>query len=188
MKATMKAQTLVLDASWRPIDTFDWVRAVRKVMVEKAEMLEFYTDEEIGHTWNSSMKCPSVIRLLHFVQKKRDYRQFQKLTRKNVLLRDNHQCQYCGCKLSTKNLSWDHVVPRDSGGRTSWTNIVSSCQKCNIKKANKSLKDCGMKLKRKPIAPKFVAGNPKHSLFSDLKKLPSEKWRSYIYFNIPLES
>jgi len=181
-------QTLVLDSAYRPIDLFDFKKAIKKVFSERAEILESFIDEEIGHTWNSSMKCPSVIRLLHFVQKKRDYRQFQKLTRKNVLLRDNHQCQYCGCKLSTKNLSWDHVVPRDKGGRTMWGNIVSCCVSCNRKKANKSLNDCGMKLKGKPIAPKFVAGDPKHSLFSDLKKLPSEKWRNYIYFNIPLDN
>lgn len=183
----MKAQTLVLDYNYRPIDLFEWTHALKKILGERAEMLEAYTDEEIGFTWKSSMECPSVIRLLHFVQKERNYRRFQKLTRKNVLLRDNHECQYCGTHLTTKNLSWDHVIPRDKGGKTTWNNIVSSCQKCNIKKANKSLEETGMKLKKKPFAPLLVAGENKHSLFADLKKLPTEKWKNYIYFNTVLE-
>lgn len=182
----METQTLVLDFNYRPIDLFDWKKALKKVMSDRAEMLEAFTDEEIGMEWKGAMECPSVIRLLHFIQKSRDYRQYQKLTRKNVLLRDNHQCQYCGCHLTTKNLSWDHVVPRDKGGKTTWRNIVSSCQKCNVKKGNKSLEETGMKLKNIPFAPKLVAGDYKQSLFSDLKKLPSEKWKSYIYFNTEL--
>jgi hypothetical protein len=182
----MNAQTLVLDANYRPIDIFDWKKAVKKILGDRAEMLEAYVDDEIGEEWKSAMECPSVIRLLHFIQKTKDYRRFQKLTRRNVLLRDNHECQYCSCHLTTKNLSWDHVVPRDMGGKTTWQNIVSACQKCNIKKANKSLADSGMILKKKPFAPKLVAGEYKHSLFADLKKLPSEKWRQYIYFNAEL--
>lgn len=181
----LNAQTLVLDANWNPIDLAHWTDGIRKILNEKAELLEAYTDNEIGMEWKHALQCPSVIRLLHFVQRTKDYRKFQKLTRRNVLLRDNHECQYCGCHLTTKNLSWDHLVPRDKGGRTTWKNIVSCCVPCNRKKANQTLEESGMVLRKKPYAPLMVAGE-RHSLFSDLKKLPSEKWRNYIYFNSPL--
>jgi len=180
-------ETLVLDFNYRPIDIFPLRKAIKKYFSGRAEILENYTDTEIGYTWKSGMTAPSVIRLLHFIQKERDYRRFQKLTRHNVLVRDNFQCQYCGCHLTTKNLSWDHVVPRVHGGKTTFLNIVSSCQKCNVKKGSRSLAECGMTLKKRPIAPKIVAGEIKHSIFQDLKKLPSEKWKNYIYFNAQLE-
>lgn len=179
-------ETLVLDSNYRPIDIFDWKKALRKVMSERAELLETYVDKEIGFEWKQGMDCPAVIRLLYFVQRSRNYSRYQKLTRKNVLVRDNYTCQYCGCHLTVKNLSWDHVIPRDKGGKTVWNNICACCYKCNRKKANKLLSECGMVLKKKPFAPQLVAGSESHSLFQDLKKLPSESWKHYIYFNVPL--
>lgn len=179
-------QVLVLDRNYNPVDIFPFTKAIRKVMSERAEALEFYVDDEIGYTWNSAMKCPAVIRLLYFVQKSRRFSRFQKLTRQNILVRDNHQCQYCDNKLTMKTLSWDHVVPRDKGGLTTWTNLVACCVKCNVKKGNKLLHECGMHLKRKPTKPTLVQGQIHNTMLGNLKKLPSESWKNYIYFNVEL--
>lgn len=76
-------------------------------------------------------------------------------TRQNLYKRDGYTCQYCGAQPGSKNLSIDHVVPRAKGGVSSWTNCVLSCLKCNHRKGDRSLRDSGMKLQRKPEAPKW---------------------------------
>lgn len=181
-------ETLVLDANYRPITIFPFGKAIRKVMSERAEVLERFTDEEIGREWKGAMECPSVIRLLHFVQKPRKHNIYQRLTRQNVLIRDNYCCQYCGCHLNIKTLSWDHIVPRDKGGKSTWTNLVSACQHCNVKKGNKSLQESGLHLKKKPVAPLKIMGVDEFSFFSSLKNFPSERWKSYLYFNTELDA
>jgi 5-methylcytosine-specific restriction endonuclease McrA len=55
------------------------------------------------------------------------------LTRRNVLRRDGHRCQYCG---SRDRLTLDHVLPKSRGGPDSWDNLVAACVPCNNKKGN----------------------------------------------------
>ena len=60
-----------------------------------------------------------------------------KFTRHNVFVRDRLTCQYCGQSFEPRELNLDHVVPRDKGGNTIWENVVTSCIRCNSRKANK---------------------------------------------------
>lgn len=78
-----------------------------------------------------------------------------KFTRENIFERDNFVCQYCGTQFAFKNLNLDHVIPRDRGGRTSWENIVTSCVRCNTRKANRMPHEAGMRLMRKPSRPRY---------------------------------
>jgi 5-methylcytosine-specific restriction endonuclease McrA len=83
----------------------------------------------------------------------RDYVKPQKrvaFTRFNLFLRDGFQCQYCGSK---GDLTFDHVVPRKSGGVTSWENVVAACSKCNLKKGSKALRHSGLSLRQQPRQP-----------------------------------
>ena len=41
-----------------------------------------------------------------------------------MFLRDRFTCQYCG---SRDDLTFDHVMPRSRGGRTTWENVVTAC-------------------------------------------------------------
>jgi 5-methylcytosine-specific restriction endonuclease McrA len=52
-------------------------------------------------------------------------------------------------------LNLDHVIPRQNGGRTSWENVVTSCVRCNSRKANRLPHQAGMHLIRKPTKPKW---------------------------------
>lgn len=52
--------------------------------------------------------------------------------KREVLKRDNHQCQYCG-KVS-KNLFVDHVVPYTMRGPGYAYNLVACCGSCNVLK------------------------------------------------------
>ena len=76
-----------------------------------------------------------------------------KLSRENIYKRDKYTCQYCGKKLDQKQLNLDHILPRHRGGKTAWTNVVSCCFECNLKKGGKTLQEANMRLLKKPRAP-----------------------------------
>jgi 5-methylcytosine-specific restriction endonuclease McrA len=78
-----------------------------------------------------------------------------RFSRRNVFLRDKFTCQYCEQVLPETQLNLDHVMPRDKGGRTTWENIVTSCFRCNTRKANKLPHEVGMQLRSKPVAPRW---------------------------------
>lgn len=78
-----------------------------------------------------------------------------KFNRRNVFERDDYTCQYCGNSFREDDLNLDHVIPRDQGGRTSWENIVTSCKRCNTRKANRMPHQAGMHLMKLPVRPKW---------------------------------
>src|SRR3546814_5336217 len=67
------------------------------------------------------MQIPSVIALRQYV-KPSEYPAF---TRFNLFLRDKFACQYCG---DPRELTFDHVIPRAQGGRTTWENVATACR------------------------------------------------------------
>lgn len=78
-----------------------------------------------------------------------------KFNRENVFVRDNYTCQYTGKRCRSSELTLDHVIPRERGGRTSWENIVTCRRDINEKKANRLPHEAGLKLLRKPARPKW---------------------------------
>lgn len=60
-------------------------------------------------------------------------------TREFLLEKWNRQCAYCGVK--DVPLQIEHIHPRAKGGSNSITNLTLSCEKCNIKKGTKDIKD-----------------------------------------------
>lgn len=78
--------------------------------------------------------------------------------RANLFKRDEHACQYCGVELPGSKLQIEHVMPRSRGGPTTWENCVASCDDCNSRKANKTPREAGMKLRTKPAAPRWKPG------------------------------
>jgi 5-methylcytosine-specific restriction endonuclease McrA len=94
---------------------------------------------------------PVVVRLAYYVKRPP---QRVKFTKRSVLSRDQHTCQYCG--LQSRDLTLDHVIPRTAGGTTVWNNVVACCKRCNTKKGGDSLKQSGMKLARLPKEPRFL--------------------------------
>lgn len=145
-------QTLLLDASFYPIQMIDWKKALTLFFTERAEVVEHHKDIEVRST-HDSFKLPKVMRLFYKVTNVN----FVKFNRLNVFYRDNFQCQYCGGHFKRKELTLDHVHPKSKGGKTEWTNIVSACGPCNSKKADKVLKDSKMKLLKKPVEPKWMS-------------------------------
>lgn len=76
-----------------------------------------------------------------------------RLSRESIFERDEYTCQYCGGKHSADELNIDHVIPRERGGRNTWENLVTSCIRCNERKANRLPHEAGMRLQRRPRKP-----------------------------------
>ena len=139
------ARALLLNASFEPLCVVSSRRAVVLVLKEKAEIVhrngaEFRSERR-------TVPVPTVIRLVHFVRV--PYRATAPLSRRAVFARDHHRCQYCG--RNAENL--DHVMPRSRGGEHSWENVVASCRGCNARKEDRLPAECGMTLRRVPVAP-----------------------------------
>src|SRR2546423_2941722 len=105
--------------------------------------------------------------------------------RRNIFARDNNQCQFCGKKFPTSELSLDHVVPRSQGGGSTWENIVCACVACNVKKGGRTPREAGMHLIRKPEKPKR---SPMLNLKLTNRKYQS--WKTFLdkpYWNVELK-
>jgi 5-methylcytosine-specific restriction endonuclease McrA len=108
-------------------------------------------DDDWIQTVNSEIQVPRVIRLMAYEKLPK---QTVKFNRRNIFARDNNQCQYCGRKYPTSELSLDHVIPRSQGGHNTWDNIVCACVGCNVRKGGRTPKQAGLSLVRKPEKPK----------------------------------
>ena len=137
-------QVLVLNASYEPLNITSWRRAMVMMFKGKAESLELDTSREIRR----GTHVPTVIRLRQYVHV--PFRQLP-LTRRNLLQRDHHTCQYCGAR--DQPLSVDHVLPRSRGGTDTWENVTTACLSCNVRKGNRTPKEAAMPLHRAPHRP-----------------------------------
>lgn len=164
---------LVLNATFEPINICAARRAIVLVLKGVARAEEIH-----GHPLHSAQArfpLPSVIRLL-------DYRRIphrgRALSRKNILMRDRHICQYCGTTRPAQELTLDHVVPRSRGGKSSWENLVACCQACNHRKGDRLPLEADMMLLRSPRP--FNIHTSRHLM--RLMGHGDERWRKYLFF------
>ena len=173
--------TLVLNATYEPINIVSWKRAISLLFQGKVEVLAEY-DREI-HSISFTIKMPSVLRLLKYV-KIRKHLQHMKFNRANIYARDHHTCQYCGKKCSSEDLTFDHIVPIVRGGGKTWDNIVTCCLECNHKKGGAMPEEAGMHLIKHPKEPEW-APSALHITIG-IRSAP-QAWRDYLYWNVELE-
>lgn len=143
----MARRVLVLNTTYEPINVCSTRRAVVLLLKDRADILE--ADGPQIRSETLSLPRPIVIRLRDFVSVPRSDR--RRLSRRVVLARDGHSCQYCG---STRHLTLDHVIPRSRGGGTSWDNVVTSCSQCNTRKGDRLPAEMGMTLRVRPRPPR----------------------------------
>ena len=124
-------------------------------------------------TVHSQIEVPRIVRLLRY---DRIPRNSVKFNRRNVFLRDEFRCQYCGQRFATAQLSLDHVVPRSRGGVESWENIVCACLRCNVRKGGRTPVEANMKLLREPAKP---ARSP--LLVRQLRDPRYASWRLFLH-------
>jgi 5-methylcytosine-specific restriction endonuclease McrA len=167
--SVIDANVLVLNLDYQPLNVCNVRRAVVLLAKEKAEVLE-----QNGHLIQSErliLRSPSVIRLAYHIKRPRPV---VKLTRKEVLQRDDHTCQYCGKRGS--DLTLDHVMPRHRGGQHTWENVVAACKHCNHRKGGRTLGEARMTLLRPPVRP---PATPKY-LFSAYVRSGERSWLKFL--------
>ena len=117
-----------------------------------------------------------VPRVLHLRRYERIRRVVVRLTRRNLMLRDGHQCQYCARRPAVRDLNIDHVMPRSRGGPDTWENLVTACRACNVRKGRKTPEEAGMRLLRAPTAPRWsTAMELLHG-----EQAPFEEWGPFL--------
>ncbi len=172
---------LVLNADYRPLSYYplslwSWQDAIKAVFLDRVNIVSEY--DAVVSSPSFQMKLPSVISLKDYIQPRKN----PAFTRFNLFLRDGFACQYCG---DLEELTFDHLVPRSLGGRTTWENIVTACSPCNLRKGGKLAKDAKMMPRRKPWVPSV------HDLHNAGRKFPPnhlhESWMDYLYWDAPLE-
>lgn len=164
-------RTLLLSQSYEPIATISWQRAICLLTLGKVEVVEEY-DCSVRSV-SVVFKMPAVVRL---VRAFRRHKKRVKFSKQNVFARDRWKCQYCGSKPSISELTYDHVLPRSRGGRTSWENIVTACRDCNARKADRTPEEAGMKPRKRPERPDWV---PVFSI-NVVQHIP-ETWKGYCW-------
>jgi 5-methylcytosine-specific restriction endonuclease McrA len=149
----IEAPVLVLNQNYEPLNITKVRRAIVLLDFGKAELVE--NGRGYLYSFSRSVEIPSVIRLIYLIRRPRHER---RLTRAELLERDNYTCQYCGKQGGT--LTIDHVVPRQYGGVHTWENTVAACLYCNCKKAGRTPAEARMKLLRLPYAPRDNGAYP----------------------------
>jgi len=142
----MHAPVLVLNANFEPINVCTTRRAIGLILGGKANLVLNGRGEI--KTIKTSYPRPSVIRLEMMIKRPRPR---IRLTKREILRRDNYTCQYCGQKATS--LTVDHIVPRRLGGQHSWENLVAACPYCNHRKGGRTLEQAQMHLLHPPLEP-----------------------------------
>lgn len=103
----------------------------------------------------------------------------KKLSNKSIMERDNYTCQYSGKKFSEQDAakfgSIDHIIPKSRNGDYSWENLVFCDKEVNIKKANRTPEEAGLKLLKKPSG-----GLYETPFYSSIKKMYHKNWNHFI--------
>ena len=176
--------SLVLNADYQPLSYFplslwNWQNTIKAVFMERVNIIAEY--EYNIRSSNLSMKLPSVISLKKYIAVSSRV----PFTRFNLFLRDQFKCQYCGNKFKASELTFDHVLSKSKGGRSSWENVVSACYKCNNTKGNLSCYRAKMFPIRRPLKP---TNNQLRELG---KSFPPNylhhTWTDFLYWDTELE-
>lgn len=211
--AGLNAHVLVLNKMWMAIRVTDARRAFSLLIRDLAEAIRVDDGSYAGHNFDSwtelsvvrdrlsngmpgiptqqydwirtvrmQIAVPKVIRLLGY---DRLPKQAVKLNRRNVFARDRNDCQYCGRRFATSELSLDHVTPRSQGGQSTWENLVCCCVRCNARKGGRTPVQARMRLIRSPVKP---SRNPVIGLRLGSDKYAS--WRAFLdhaYWSVELK-
>lgn len=143
---------IVLNAGYEFIGLIPWQRAMVLLFSGKVEVVK--NSDRIVRTVKETFRVPAVVRLYKFIRQ--IYRREVPFSRKNILVRDSLVCQYCGRELPPGDLTVDHVIPKVQGGDNHWSNVVTCCKSCNVRKGGLTPRQAGMQLVRKPFKPTIM--------------------------------
>lgn len=178
----MKNPVLVLNADYQCHRIITWQDAFIQIYSKDngAYVVSTY-DRVVKDSKGRAYNIPAVIVLSQYIETNNKRAAFSK---RNIHLRDNFTCSYCGGKFSSDKLNIDHVVPRSRPDKlpagikiNSFENCVTACLQCNSKKANKTLEEAKMHLLRVPRP--ITRGQKIYYEIVSRSRIPSE-WEPYI--------
>lgn len=162
----LQRPALVLNQGWTPVHVTSAHRAL--CMLYRGTALVVATEDLATHDFQSWLACeathyvrtaqsripvPEVILVRRYTRVPSHHAPF---SRRNLFQRDGHECQYCGRQCRSDEASIDHITPRSLGGPTTWENCVLACLRCNARKANKTPRQAGLRLRREPRRPRWT--------------------------------
>ncbi len=163
----MNRRVLILNADYSPIMVSTVQRAFILMYLNKTELVEKANGYKI-RTVSTQFPMPAVIKLNSYVNV--PYKKVA-MTRQNIFKRDGSKCQYCGQK---DHLTLDHVVPKAKGGKSTWENLITACNRCNCQKGDQTPKDAGMLLVNKPFRPTY------NSFIKNNSGFVCDEWLPYL--------
>lgn len=185
----LNTKCLVLNADFSPLVIIGWRRAVIwSVKYEYnpnmgVQIIDFYKNDFINGSNNKKIPIPAVVKMS-------SYRKIHgfgvNFSRKNLFVRDDMTCQYCGIPKDLCELTYDHVIPKSqwdfkNGSPTTWTNVVTACVGCNRKKGNRTPTQANMPLLNPPIKPtKTTKYLPMRSYLTRIKNDIPQEWLMYL--------
>ena len=161
----LSAPVLILNRSYQPVRVTTARQAFTMLFGGRARALDVDFEPRDFESWVALAPHPGedaigtprgivrIPRVLLLSQYNRVPRTPLRLSRRNIFLRDEYRCQYCGHGPPDVELNIDHVVPRSRGGQSSWENLVTSCRPCNLEKGDQTPEEAGMALSRRPARP-----------------------------------
>jgi 5-methylcytosine-specific restriction endonuclease McrA len=175
---------LVLNADFRPLSYFplslwSWQDAVKAVFLDRVSVVSEY--ERTIRSPSLEIRLPSVIALKEYIPAARR----PAFTRFNVFLRDKFTCQYCGDDFAAQDLTFDHLVPKSLGGRTTWRNVLAACSPCNLRKGNRLAHHVGMLPIRLPDEP--TTGELQENGRAFPPNYLHQSWRDFLYWDSELD-
>ena len=167
---------LVLNAdytplSYYPLSLWPWQTAIKSMFLERVDVVAHY-DREV-HSPSIALKLPSVIALRDYVRPN----EYPAFTRFNLFLRDRFSCVYCG---SRRELTFDHVIPRAHGGRTTWENVATACAPCNLRKGGRTPTEARMPLLTSQSALRVRLERVVLCHYAEARA----EWRKYLFMDV----
>ena len=162
--------------------------AVHALCRDRVNVIENWPNE-FFHSPSISIPVPKVVMLRNYAPVDAN----PKFCRRSIFLRDRYCCQYCGKKFPTELLTFDHVVPRSKGGKTTWDNILTACLSCNGLKSDQDANMSGKKGAAGSLRPLKMPRRPSTTelLRAGMDILPPEvreNWSDYLYWNTELQA
>lgn len=162
---------LVLNQNYEPMSVCSARRAFILMFLGKAELIEKQDGLKI-RSMLTTFDLPSVVRLGRYV--KAPHKKIL-LSRKNILIRDDFTCCYCGTRKGPMTV--DHVIPKNQGGTDTWENLVCACENCNNKKGDRTPAKAGMRLNRIPKRPNHITYIQRFVGVND------NRWKPYLFMD-----
>lgn len=183
-KSLMGKPVLILNGDYQPLSKYplslnSMKKVLKSLLKGRISVVKEYDD--CIFVKGNELKLPKVVVLKKYVNVSHK----PKFSRKNVYLRDNYTCQYCGRQFKAEDLTFDHVIPRKDGGQTTWENIVTCCKECNCRKGCKSSDEAHMYPLREPHIPSMreLEAHSNHNQNNEFND-----WLSEAYWNEELEN